>query len=464
MSLRLGGSQTCENPRLWLPLPSGSFAPSMAVLSEGQNTRNVLVLSGIGHFSTHFFELMFPTLAVTLAAQARVPLEEVLGWSFLGYLLFGLGALPAGLLADRVGARRLLLIALFGLGVAALAASEAPNGRVLSLCLALMGACASIYHPVGMSLISRTIDARGRALGVNGMFGSAAIALTPILTAWLCTWLGWQATYRVVGYAMCAIAVAAAFLPIDERHIASHAGGTAEAGAVGVLQRESLVPLAVLLVAAALAGISYRGNTLLQPAYFAAHVHEIGFGAATSLVYLLGIGGQYVGGRLADRRDLRRLYLAFHALSLPALLLMTALAGIPLLGSAAVFVFFSLGMQPIENSLLAHLTPPRWRATAYGAKFVLTFGVGSLAVWLVRWAVTAGGLTFALTCLAAVVLLVVAAAALLVRIGEPQSRGAPAAEESRRRRSVGAALAPAGALAAIGTAPAERRPSEARLP
>jgi MFS family permease len=53
-----------------------------------------------------------------------------------------------------------------------------------------------------MSLISHTVDARGRALGVNGMFGSAAVALTPIVTAALCTHLGWQATYRVVGYTM----------------------------------------------------------------------------------------------------------------------------------------------------------------------------------------------------------------------------------------------------------------------
>ena len=98
---------------------------------------------------------------------------------------------------------------------------------------------------------------------------------------------------------------------------------------------------------------------------------EIGFGAATSLAYLFGIAGQYVGGVLADRHDLRRLYLAFHALSLPALLLMTALSGLPLVGGAALFVFFSLGMQPIENSLFAHYTPARWRATAYGLKFVL---------------------------------------------------------------------------------------------
>jgi MFS family permease len=381
--------------------------------AEARNTRNVLILTGAGHFSTHFFELMFPTLAVALAIQTRLPLDEVLGWSFLGYLLFGLGALPAGLLADRIGSRHLLIAAMFGLGVSALAASEAPNGRALSFCLAAMGACASIYHPVGMSLIAHGVARRGRAFGINGVFGNAAIALTPLITATLCAQLGWQSTYRLVGYAMCVLAVGCAFLRVDERR---HEPEAAEA--LPPLRPRSLLPFAVLLVAATLAGISYRGNTLVQPAYFAARVSEIGFGAATSLAYLFGIAGQYVGGLLADRHDLRRLYLAFHALSLPALLLMTTLSGFSLIATAAVFVFFSLGMQPIENSLFFHCAPPRWRAAAYGLKFVLTFGVGSLAVWLVRWADAAGGLSYAILCLAGVVIGVVAAAALLVRLGE----------------------------------------------
>ena len=389
----------------------------MARLSEAQNTRNVLLLTGAGHFGNHFFELMFPTLAVTIASQTGLPLEQVLGWSFLGYLTFGLGALPAGLLADRLGARLPLIVALFGLGVAALAASEAPNGRVLSFCLAVMGACASVYHPAALSLISHTFDPRGRALGVNGLFGGAAIVLAPLVTATLCAHLGWQQTYRAVGYAMCAVACACAFLRVDERRAAALAAPPA-----APLQREALLPFAVLLVAATLAALVYRGTTLVQPGYFAARTPAIGFGAATSLVYVFGIAGQYVGGLLADRRDLRRLYLAFHAVSLPALLLTIALSGLPLIGGAAVFVFFSFGMQPIEHSLFARYTPPRWRATAYGAKLALTVGVGAFAVWLVGWAGAAGGLSYALLCLAGVLALVITAAAVLSSLRRGASR------------------------------------------
>lgn len=389
------------------------------------NERNVLLLTGVGHFATHFFELMFPTLAVALARQGQVPLDEVLSWSFAGYLAFGLGALPMGLAGDRVGARLPLLAALFGLGVSALAASEVTSPRALIICLAAMGALASAYHPLGMSLISRTIDARGRALGINGIFGSLAIASTPVLTAALCARFGWQDTYRLVGYAMCALAVGCAFLPVHEPPPRRRPDAEA---AAPIAWR----PLLVLLVAATLAGVSYRGTTLLQPAYFAERVSEVWFGAALSAAYLLGVGGQYVGGRLADRHDRRRLYLLFHACSVLPLLLMSVFAGVSLVLSTAAFVFFSLGMQPIENSLVAQYAPPHRRATIYGVKFVCAFGVGSLAVWLVGWADAAGGLSYAIQCLAVVVLLVIATAAVLLRMDD----------RSRHARDVAAARPP----------------------
>jgi MFS family permease len=371
------------------------------------NERNVVLLTGAGHFSTHFFELMYPTLAVSLAQETGIPIAEVLGWSFLGYLLFGLGALPFGLLGDRVGARLLIITGIAGMGVFAIAAGESSHGPALTFCLAGMGLFASAYHPVGMSLISRTVARRGRALAINGIFGNVAIALTPIVTASLCESIGWRGAYATVGYGACVLAVLCAFVPIDERAVVE----TTSLADAEPSQFRPVHLFVVLLVASALAGISYRGNTVIQPAYFEQRVSLFSFGATTSLVYLIGIGGQYLGGVLADKRDLRWLYFAFHAISLPALLAMVALSGVPLIAAAMVFVFFSLGMQPIENSLLAHVTPLRWRSTAYGLKFVLTFGVGSFAVWLVDWAQRRHDLAFAVLCLAGIV------AVLLATIG-----------------------------------------------
>jgi len=85
----------------------------------------------------------------------------------------------------------------------------------------------------------------------------------------------------------------------------------------------------------------------------------------------------------------------------------------PLLVASAIYAFFSLGMQPLENSLFAVLTPERWRSTAYGLKFVLTFGVGSTAVWMVRAVAESSGWHAVYAALCGVVVALIACVGLL---------------------------------------------------
>jgi hypothetical protein len=161
--------------------------------------------------------------------------------------------------------------------------------------------------------------------------------------------------------------------------------------------KNSLVaPFLILLAAMMLGGIAYRGATVILPAYFelkntgiqAFLAQFFGSGVSgnlvatttASLIYLIGMFGQYTGGRAGERFDLRYAYLVFHAVAIPAVLLMSVAANIPLVMLTVVYMFFLLGMQPLENTLVARFTPPKFRHSAYGAKFVLTFGTGSIAV------------------------------------------------------------------------------------
>jgi MFS family permease len=130
-------------------------------------------------------------------------------------------------------------------------------------------------------------------------------------------------------------------------------------------------------------------------------------------LFASGIAGQYLGGMIADNRELRASYLAFHLASLPLLVLVSRLDQLPLLVASSLYVFFALGMQPIENSLFASLTPERWRSTAYGLKFVLTFGVGSSAVWMVRSVAASYGWTSVYAVLSGVVVLLLGCIGLL---------------------------------------------------
>ncbi|RMD83304.1 MAG: MFS transporter [Candidatus Dadabacteria bacterium] len=319
--------------------------------------------------------LAYPTAAVVIARSEGLPLAKVLGFSFAGYLLFGLGALPVGLLTDHIQARWVVRAGVLGVGLAMVAVGLAPVGNALAWALAALGSFAALYHPAGLGLISRTVRARGRALGLNGMCGNVGIAAAPVATELLAETYGWRSAYLVLGGLLLALGVAVAFLPIEEP-----APGSQMRDEHHHDSRERFELFAVLMVGVMLAGFAYRANTVAQPAYYAERVKDVGYGTATSLAYAVGTVGQYAGGWLADRYDLRLLYLGFHALGVPFALAMSVLTGVPLVVAAAVYLFFSVGMQPIENSLVARFTPDRWRSTGYGIKFSVAFGVGALAV------------------------------------------------------------------------------------
>lgn len=352
--------------------------------------------------------LVYPTAAVAIAREEGLPLDSVLGWSFLGYLIFGLGALPVGLLTDHMRARWVVRVGVLGLGPAMLLVSLADPGGGLVWPLALIGAFASLYHPAGLGLISRTVRGRGTALGINGIFGNVGIAAAPLLTQLAAEAWGWRGAYLGLGLLLSVLGLAVALLPIEETP-----PGSVTSDEHHHESAERIQLFVILLVAMALGGLSYRANTVAQPAYYAERVSDLGYGVVTSLVYMLGTLGQWVGGRMADRYDLRLLYLGFHVLSLPFVLAMAFVSGLPLVGAGAAFVFFSIGMQPIENSLVARFTPDRWRSTGYGMKFSVVFGIGALSVRGVQTFIAHYSLAYVFAAVAGVVVLLICAASLL---------------------------------------------------
>lgn len=399
-------------------------------VNYSRNEYMLLALAGFGHFNTHLLELMFPTAAIAIAADSGMPLAHVTGLSFAGYLLFGLGALPAGIMTDRFGCRPVLLGSLALASLFALATGAAAPGWQLALTLAGMGAALSAYHPAGMSLLSRGVRARGRALGINGMCGNLGVGAAPIVTATLqASWLGWRGTYLAVGAVSLTIVFLFSLLRIEEP-LREDGGSAAKHDATDGGSPWYL--FAFLCLAATLAGIIYRSNTIILPAYFSERVTIVSYGVATSLAYVVGVPAQYLGGALADRHELRLLYVFAHASTFALLLLMPLLTQASLVGTGAAVVLFSLGMQPIENSLFAKLTPARWRATGYGIKFVLTFGLGAAGVAIVERAQAKGDLSLAFLWLGGIALAMVLSASCLIIFGRsqlfncaPQAAGEP---------------------------------------
>jgi len=341
---------------------------------------------------SHFNMLVFPAVVLPLAGRLNMDMAQVLGMSFWMYLLFGLTALPWGMAADRWGAKPFMLLFYFGAGISGFFAAfwiDAPGG--LAVCLAAIGLFSGIYHPTGLGLISKEMERVSLGMGYNGMFGNLGLATAPILTG-IVNWLwGPQAVYLVLGgLNLVGLALMIAF-PLTQSRLTKGATSGEGDGLLGAFL--------ILLVAMMLGGIAYRGSTVILPAYFEIKNQGIfqalstfvGFElssnlvatAVTSLVFLVGTVGQYTGGRVAERFEPRFCYLIFHAVTVPAVFLMAIVWDLPLVALALVYFFFLLGMQPIENTLVARFTPKRLHHSAFGTKFVLTFGVGALAVKMI---------------------------------------------------------------------------------
>lgn len=356
--------------------------------------RRILLVTCYGHFMSHINMLVFPALVLPLSGRLGLGMAEVLGISFWMYLLFGLTALPWGLAADRWGAKRLLLLFFLGAALCSLGAAlwiDAPG--MLAVALAGLGLFAGIYHPAGLGWISREVDRVSLGMAYNGMFGNLGLAIAPLMTG-IVNWLwGPQAAYlTLAGLNLLGVAF---LLVAPERE--DHRKREVKAGE----EDGMLVAFLILLVAMMLGGIAYRGGTVVLPTYFELKSQGIyqwltGLGGETlsanvvattisSSIYLLGMAGQYTGGKVAERFELRWSYLAFHVVVIPVAFFISLHSDWPLVGLTMIYFFFLLGMQPIENTLVARFTPRRFHHAAYGTKFILTFGVGSLAVKMVGW-------------------------------------------------------------------------------
>jgi MFS transporter, FSR family, fosmidomycin resistance protein len=106
-------------------------------------------------------------------------------------------------------------------------------------------------------------------------------------------------------------------------------------------------------------------------------------GGFVTLVFLVAATAQLAGGWLADRFAMKAVYVLAWAAQVPLFAIATQARNVPLLGAMIAVNYLGVLSVPAENALLARYSPPRWRATAFGAKFLLALGVSTIGVKLV---------------------------------------------------------------------------------
>jgi len=350
------------------------------------SARLAVGFSQLGHAVTHVMLLLYPTVVIALEREMGMTYGELIVLMTLGNVLVGVGALPAGWLGDRWSARAMMVLLFFGMGAGAIATGLASTPLGLTVGLAVLGLFASIYHPVGMAWVVRNARNRGRALGVNGVFGTLGVAAAGVVAGWLTELWSWRVAFIAPGVVCVVLGAVLLGLVLTGRIVDRAADARPQPPASRDAMIRAFVVLSVTMLCT---GILHQAFPVVMPKAFSERLADLvgsGAGAAgtlVALVYLLGIGAQLLGGHLADRYDLRLAYLGVYLLQVPLLLVAAGATGIPFFLLLTPAVLLSTVSVAVENSLLSRYSPDKWRGTAFGAKFVLSAGVSAASIPLV---------------------------------------------------------------------------------
>ena len=165
------------------------------------NEQKLTYLASFSHFITHGYMTLLPAVLVVIAADHSMSFMDIGIIANIGYFLYGLGAFPAGHLADKYGSKRVLTIGVFGMAIGSLLVGLSPTIITFGIAYGILGCFASIHHPAGLSLIARRIKSKkGKALGVHGVLGNVGLFLTPLIAAGcILLFNSWRAAYIIFG-------------------------------------------------------------------------------------------------------------------------------------------------------------------------------------------------------------------------------------------------------------------------
>jgi MFS family permease len=363
------------------------------------NDRSIAVFTMLGHGLVHWFEMSIPIFLVAWRETFDVSFLLIGLVVALGYAPFGLGALPGGMLADRYGPRRVVLACFAGIAGSFLLLAAANSMPAVAAALLLWGAAASVYHPAGNALISTGASKRGTVFAYHGMAGNVGLALGPFSTATLLIFLDWSAVAALValpGLVALAYAWRVEFDPTAATDETDAGAGTPLSVPTLLANSRRLFASAFLVVflLVTFEGLFYRGVLTYLPEILQDldAIEGVTAGGLAGIepgdyvfvgLLVVGVVGQYVGGKLTDRvRVERGLLVIFGVLAaLVAVFVPVAALGLaPLLVLCGLLGFFLFAIQPFYQVAVAVYTPAETRGLSYGYTFLAEFGFGATSV------------------------------------------------------------------------------------
>lgn len=262
----------------------------------------VLVLCMLAFFVTYFARLAISPVVPFITADFGIS-NTLIGIALTGmWLAYGLAQFPSGILADRYGEKLIILVAVGGTTVMSLLLALSPVYGVFVLASVALGGVAGLHYAVATTLLSRTFDDIGTAIGFHSIGGPLAGLVAPVVAAWVGVRYGWRPAVALTAIVGIPIFVLFAWRirPTEPRRPDEPLRESLELDSlVGLLSRSTIAfPLLI-----AMAG-TYVVQGLLSffPAFLIAfHGYTpTAAGVAFSVFFIIRACGQLVLGRASD--------------------------------------------------------------------------------------------------------------------------------------------------------------------
>ncbi len=333
-----------------------------------------------------------------------------------------IGSFVFGLLADRMGRRRMLSQSILTYSIFTFACGFSTSITMLAVFRFLLGLGMGGEWNSGATLVAESWPSawRGRALGIVQSSWAVGYALAAIVANLVLARANWRWVFFV------GVLPALVTLWI-QRDVAEPAlwrqqaeNAPASKAERSALWRAAFPRLGALLAMNTFGMFAWWGLFTWLPAYLALPVAKGGRGFSelgfTSFLVVLNLCGMLPGyllfGVFADKFGRKRtliVYLALAALSVPAF----AAARNPalILLTASIAAFFGTGFFTGSSILGSELFPTRIRATALGVSYNTARGLSALAPFLIgalgdthglSWGFSACAAAFALAAISAI--------------------------------------------------------------
>lgn len=152
--------------------------------------------ANFGQFGARVAVSPFVLAIAGVFATSRGMIGLVLTGTWAAYALL---QFPGGVLADRYGERRVILLALAVTTVGSVLVALAPTLWLFGLASLVLGSGAGLYFAAGTALLDRRFDQSAAAFSLHSAGGPLAGLVVPVVAAWVAVRMDWRAGVLVGG-------------------------------------------------------------------------------------------------------------------------------------------------------------------------------------------------------------------------------------------------------------------------